>query len=64
VSIAYYNDSAPSAAIADRLARFRGLTLPPFAVEALSLVAVRPPTAAYFQWETLRHMALAPAPQG
>jgi 2'-5' RNA ligase superfamily protein len=64
VSIAYYNATAPAAAIADRLARYRGLALPPFAVEALSLVVVRPPTHPYFQWEVLRRVPLAPVPPG
>ena len=51
-------DTVPSSAIAERLARFRGLTLLPFEVTALSLVAVRPPTRAYFQWEVVGHYAL------
>lgn len=60
ISIAYYNDSVPSSAIAERLARFRGLMLPPFAVTAISLVGTRQPTQAYFQWEALGRFALGP----
>lgn len=51
----------PSSAIAERLAPFRGLTLPPFAVTAISLVGTREPTQAYFQWEVLGRFALGPA---
>ncbi len=61
ISIAYYNDTAPSSAIAERLARFRGLTLPPFAVTTISLVATRQPTQAYFQWDVLGRFALGPS---
>lgn len=61
ISIAYYTDDVPSAAIAERLARFRGLTLPPFAVTAISLVGVGQPTRAYFQWEVVARFALGPA---
>ncbi len=61
ISIAYYNDAVPSSAIAERLTRFRGLTLPPFAVTAISLVGVRQPTRAYFQWDVLGRFALGSA---
>lgn len=60
VSIAYYTDAAPTSDLAQRLARFRGLTLPPIDVSALSLVAVRPPTHRYFQWDVLQHVPLGP----
>jgi 2'-5' RNA ligase len=57
ISIAYYNDTAPTTAIAECLAQFRELRLPAFEAPALSLVGVRHPIRAYFQWEVLERFA-------